>query len=34
MSVREAFGMVIGGILSGIGFATLFIHFVAGGCIP
>jgi hypothetical protein len=34
MSAREVIGAVIMGLLAGLGFATLFVHFVAGGCIP
>jgi len=34
MSAKEVIGVVIFGLLAGIGFATLFVHFVAGGCIP
>jgi hypothetical protein len=34
MSVKEVIGIVIYGLLAGVGFATLFVHFMAGGCIP
>ncbi len=33
MSAREVIGALIFGLLAGMGFATLFVHFVAGGCI-
>lgn len=34
MSARELLGIATAGLLAGIGFATLFIHFMTGGCIP
>jgi len=34
MSAKDVIGVVLLGLLAGIGFATLFVHFVAGGCIP
>jgi len=27
-------GVLIGGVLAGLGFATLFVHVLTGGCIP
>jgi hypothetical protein len=34
MNARDVMGVIIVGLLAGLGFATLFVHFVAGGCIP
>jgi len=34
MSVREFIGALIIGALAGLGFATLFVHFMTEECIP
>lgn len=35
MSAKEVIGIVLLSLMAGIGFATLFVHFVGGGgCIP
>jgi hypothetical protein len=33
-TIIEMFGIVVGSLLAGLGVATLFIHFTAGGCVP
>jgi len=34
VSARQFIGVLVMGTLAGIGFATLFIHVMTGGCIP
>jgi len=34
VSARQFIGVLITGTLTGMGFATLFIHVMTGGCIP